>query len=197
MALELEKSNEVIRKNVIEMDAMIAELLESARLSSPNGALRPEPVEVSKIILDIEELAAKYQQEAPGVRILSKPSLPDGLFLRIDPERIRSVFKNLIENAIKYSPKDRKPVEISFERVLPNSFEVIVQDYGIGISEQEQSRVFEPFYRVDKSRCKETGGYGLGLSLCQKIMKAHGGDLKLTSTLQQGTRVVVVFTGFF
>jgi signal transduction histidine kinase len=186
VAVEVDGSGDVIRKNVKEMGSMIAELLESARLGSANGALRLEPTELSPLLL---EAAAKFENETPGVRVVS---LPKGVILNIDPGRIRSVVKNVLENAVKYSPKDRKPVEISFEKSA-DTIEIIVQDFGIGISEREQSLVFEPFYRVDKSRCKETGGYGLGLSLCKKIMTAHGGDLRLTSVLHQGTRVSIVF----
>jgi signal transduction histidine kinase len=191
VAAEIPGSGEVIRKNVKEMDSMIAELLESARMGSSNGALRFEKADLSQLIL---ETAAKFEGEPPGVRVLS---LPKDMMINLDPGRIRSVLRNVIENAIKYSPKDRKPVEISYEKTSPNTLEVIIEDFGIGISEREQSLVFGPFYRVDKSRCKEKGGYGLGLSLCKKIMAAHGGDLKLRSVLNQGTRMSIVFNGVF
>ncbi len=70
---------------------------------------------------------------------------------------------------------------------------ITVQDYGQGISPEDQEKVFEPFYRVDKSRTKDTGGYGLGLSLCREIMLAHGGDIRLESEPGHGTKVTLYF----
>ena len=64
-----------------------------------------------------------------------------------------------------------------------------IKDDGTGISEDELPFIMEPFYRADKSRSKETGGYGLGLSLCKRIMEAHGGKIEVDSTLRTGTTV--------
>ena len=70
---------------------------------------------------------------------------------------------------------------------------VYVQDFGIGIPDAEQERIFEPFYRVDRSRVKKTGGYGLGLSLCREIMQAHGGEIALQSRPGGGTTFMLKF----
>jgi signal transduction histidine kinase len=188
VALEVEGAGEIIRRNLREMESMIAELLDSARLDSSNWSLRLERTDLTALL---REVAARHDGETPGVRLLP---IPGEVFVQADPSRIRSVFQNVIENAIKYSPKDRNPVEISLVPRPSGGVEVTVRDFGIGISEAEQTLVFEPFYRVDKSRCKEKGGYGLGLSLARRIMLAHGGDLRLESTLNEGTRVTAVFT---
>ena len=71
--------------------------------------------------------------------------------------------------------------------------EVSIQDHGRGIPKAEQERVFEPFYRVDPSRNKDTGGYGLGLSLCREIMRAHGGKIELESGAGRGTTVRILW----
>ncbi len=68
-----------------------------------------------------------------------------------------------------------------------------MEDSGVGIPLTDQEKVFEPFYRVDKSRTKATGGYGLGLSLCREIMRAHGGEISLESEPGKGTRVILEF----
>jgi signal transduction histidine kinase len=70
---------------------------------------------------------------------------------------------------------------------------VLITDFGIGIPEEDLTHIFEPFYRVDKSRTKDTGGYGLGLSLCKTIMEAHGGKIKVYSRPQEGTTVALFF----
>ncbi len=70
---------------------------------------------------------------------------------------------------------------------------VRVRDRGTGIPEGELANLFEPFYRVDRSRSRDTGGYGLGLSLCKRIMEAHGGSIGITSREGEGTEVSLVF----
>ena len=69
-----------------------------------------------------------------------------------------------------------------------------IADNGIGIPEEELSFIFEPFYRVDKSRSKDTGGYGLGLSLCKTIMDAHNGKIEIASKPGEGTTVSLFFS---
>jgi signal transduction histidine kinase len=75
----------------------------------------------------------------------------------------------------------------------PPNIVVQIADSGVGIPQDELPFIFEPFYRVDKSRTKDTGGYGLGLSLCKTIMEAHGGRIEIESTSSVGTTVTLVF----
>jgi signal transduction histidine kinase len=102
------------------------------------------------------------------------------------------VLQNVLENALKYSAQQKRPVQVSVE---PHNAHVVmsIQDFGVGIPDDEQEKVFEPFYRVDKSRTKKTGGYGLGLSLCREIMQAHGGEIALQSSPGKGTKVILTF----
>jgi signal transduction histidine kinase len=77
---------------------------------------------------------------------------------------------------------------------LRESYAVIrITDFGIGIPEEELAHIFEPFYRVDKSRAKDTGGFGLGLSLCKTIMEAHDGKIEVQSKPEEGTTVSLFF----
>jgi len=98
---------------------------------------------------------------------------------------------NLVENAIKYNHAGGK-VKISLRQ---NGDEIVlsVADTGIGIAKENQGRIFERFYRVDKSRSSQTGGTGLGLSIVKHIAKLHGAKLHLDSTLGKGTRITAVF----
>ena len=75
----------------------------------------------------------------------------------------------------------------------PHDTVVLIIDNGIGIEAEEISFIFEPFYRVDKSRSKDTGGYGLGLSLCKTIMDAHNGKIEVASEPGEGTTVSLFF----
>lgn len=93
---------------------------------------------------------------------------------------------------MKYSRKSDQPVELSLEDGAGYAVIRIV-DHGIGIPAEDQPYIFEPFYRADKSRTRKTGGYGLGLSMCKTIMEAHGGQIEISSTLNQGTTVTLSF----
>ena len=103
-----------------------------------------------------------------------------------------SISPDLSDNAVKFSDSDSDPIRITVKSRPPH---VVVQiiDNGIGIPPDELPFIFEPFYRVDKSRTKDTGGYGLGLSLCKTIMEAHGGRIEIDSTPNVGTTVTLAF----
>jgi signal transduction histidine kinase len=101
------------------------------------------------------------------------------------------VLRNIIGNALKYSPEGA-PVEVS-ARVFGAGVCLTVADRGGGIPEEDLERVFEPFYRVDRSRSRETGGYGLGLHLCRRIVEAHGGRIVVRNRAGGGAEVEVWF----
>jgi signal transduction histidine kinase len=99
--------------------------------------------------------------------------------------------KNLIENAIKYSANQNRPVEVEVSDVDSIIARITIKDFGIGIPKEDLPLIFEPFYRVDRSRVRETGGYGLGLSLCKKIVTAHSGHITVESEVGVGTSFIV------
>jgi signal transduction histidine kinase len=102
------------------------------------------------------------------------------------------VLKNILENALKYSQPDSQPIEIELKSTTENII-VEIRDDGIGVPAEHLPYLFEPFYRVDKSRSKKTGGYGLGLSLCKKIMEAHGGSIEVINRKPRGMIVKLTF----
>jgi len=110
-------------------------------------------------------------------------------------QMIDELIFNLIDNAIKYN-KDNGSVTVSLFKE-GNGFKIVVADTGIGIAEEHRNRVFERFYRADKSRSKKTGGTGLGLSIVKHITEYHGGSVVLTSALDKGTTVECRFGGSF
>jgi signal transduction histidine kinase len=103
----------------------------------------------------------------------------------VDPDGIRTVLRNLIGNAAKFSLPDSRPVEVSVARDHDAAVVRVVDD-GPGIPEAEIETVFEPFFRVDRSRSRKTGGYGLGLSISRRIAEAHGGTLRAESLPGRG-----------
>lgn len=172
--------------DVREMETMVTELLESARIQSKHGGVNLYPENLSEIL---NAVCQKFSDQKPGLLL---HSLPKEIILQLDYERIKTLFNNIISNALKYSYPDGQAVEISVD-VTDSEVTVTIQDHGQGITEKELPFIFEPFYRVDKSRSKKTGGYGLGMSLSKKIIEAHNGTIEIKSTPGKGTTVFLRF----
>ena len=188
VAIEFLQDNNIkqtLSRNIKSMEAMISEILESERLNSQHGGLQFERVNIVDLLTDACE---NFQEQKPGV--ILKCSFDD-LILTVDPVRVVTVLNNLLSNAIKHS-NATAPIEVSCARG-PGKVLVKVQDNGTGIPQEDLTYIFEPFYRVDKSRSKRTGGYGLGMSVCKKIMEAHNGRIEISSHLNKGTSVLLTF----
>lgn len=175
-----QSAKENIQQDIRELEQMITELLESHRLQSDHGGLVPVETDVAAIV---EDVVKHYAGQGPGVSLVS---VPQPIRLKLDPRLIGIALRNVVDNALKHSARDRGPVEARVE-ATSSCIEISIRDHGPGIPAEEQARVFEPFYRVDKSRTRETGGYGLGLSLAKRIMVAHGGDIRVESHPGQGS----------
>jgi len=113
------------------------------------------------------------------------------IFLSCVPDLLELAIHNLLENAVKYSSS---PAHIRIEtQQLQESVRVAITDRGIGISADDQQRIFERFYAVDRSRSRRLGGSGLGLSIVKMIMDKHGGTISVSSTLGQGSCFILMF----
>jgi signal transduction histidine kinase len=170
---------EKIAGDLAEMETLLAEILEMERLRNGLERLDIKPENLSQLMQD---LAHDYQELPPGV-VYSSPA--DDVNADIDAGRLRTVLQNLLENAIKYSLPDSRAVELSLED-HGEAVALVVRDNGLGIPAEELKNVFEPFYRLDRSRSKKTGGYGLGLSICRKIVAAHNGSITLQPNSDRG-----------
>jgi signal transduction histidine kinase len=189
IALEFLENSEIkknIRDDINELETKITELLETERLDSKYGKLKLVKSNICELIREVRD---GFLNQKPGIRMVS---FPKNVCLKVDRERIKILFRNILDNAIRYSDPDSYPVEISL-REKPDEYTIAVQDFGKGIPEQEIPFIFEPFYRVDKSRSKKTGGYGLGMSLSKKIMDAHGGIIEVSSRPEVGTTIFLKF----
>ena len=183
VAMELttpEARNSVLRA-VKDLDTMVTELLESARLDDAQGRLKLERVDLAG---ELRELVACYESHKPGVRALFSESVH--IFCLVDTTRIQTALRNILENALKYSAQSHKPVEVGMF-IKEQTVIVSIRDFGEGIPHDDVAQIFEPFYRVDRSRAKATGGYGLGLALAQKIVTAHQGTLTVESEPGHGS----------
>jgi signal transduction histidine kinase len=187
VALELlppETERKGMAADISEMEHKVAELLELERLRSG----RSLELSMQNLVSVIHDAAGAFNERPPGFLVTAPISK---VMIEIDGEKIRSVFRNLLENAFKYALSQR-PIEI---RVNDTDTAVVVRvsDDGSGIPEKDTARLFEPFYRADPSRTKATGGYGLGLSICKRVMQAHGGDIVLDRSKKTGASFVLTF----
>jgi signal transduction histidine kinase len=164
--------------DLAEMEAMIAELLELERLRDGRG-LRTERQDLAAILRDV---ASGFHGRTPGVHIVS---LPREIMVDADGEKIRTVLRNLLENAVKYSLPDSRPVEVA--AACDDTTAVLtVTDDGPGVPAEDRATIFEPFFRVNRSRTKSPAGYGLGLSICKRVIEAHGGTITLKPNTPRG-----------
>ena len=118
---------------------------------------------------------------------------PDGIKIRANITLLRQAIVNIIENAVAYSKEGKVSIEIE---KINGEICITVKDEGIGIEPKFHGRIFERFFRVDKSRNRSTGGAGLGLAIVKHIMLAHKGRVDVTSSLGEGSRFSLFFPGY-
>ena len=138
---------------------------------------------------DLAELARRaadsVRQQAQSKQVALTVDAPTALPVLVDPGRVNQVLRNLISNAVEYSPPGGN---VAIKAVASGSqVQVTVIDSGPGIPAEDLPHIFERFYRVDKSRTRATGGVGLGLTIAKRLMEAHGGTLQVHSEVGVGT----------
>jgi signal transduction histidine kinase len=188
VALEL-LDDEAVRQNILEdideMGRLIADLLESEALNTRHAILRREPTDLGELVQAVIDTDFAEQRSRIGL-LLPDESLEGPL----DVTRVRLLVRNLVENALRYSPPGDEKVQIGASR-SGEHLELCVRDQGDGIPAEHLERITEPFYRADPARSRATGGIGLGLYLCRLIAEAHGGALHIDSQPGCGTVVTV------
>ena len=112
----------------------------------------------------------------------------------IEPDLVYCLLKNLVENAANAMPGSGGKIIIT-QKMIKNGCRIFVKDNGCGIPENSMKHLTDPFYRVDRSRSRQAGGTGLGLSLCREIADIHGGYIRFRSMAEKGTVVMVALKG--
>ena len=166
--------------------ALIEDILMISKLDE-GGGQELEDMELATIVAEaVESLSQKAAENQVAIQISGV-----GIGMKANRSLMYEMFYNLIDNAIKYNkPGGVVNVDIIHK---DSRIQITVADTGIGIPKEAQSRVFERFYRVDKSRSKKTGGTGLGLAIVKHIVLVHGGKIELHSRQDKGTTVTVLF----
>ena len=166
---------------------LVQEIIDLSRLQSSDPLSKAFPVEISEIVREAVN-QAQINSEARGIYV-EIGKLDESTVIG-DRDQLIAAVHNLIENAINYSPEDTK-VSIVAQRKEP-LIEISVTDQGIGIADEDQSRIFERFYRVDPARSRETGGTGLGLSIVKHVALNHGGDIRVWSKIGVGSTFTLI-----
>jgi two-component system phosphate regulon sensor histidine kinase PhoR len=178
---------EIIERNALRMERIVSDLLQLARLErDPADWLQLETCSLEEICVSATE-AMQPQAAAKSVKIVA--DLEPGARLRANAGLVEQALVNLLENAIRYSPEG---ASVRLEGRTAGGFaEICVRDYGPGIPAPDLERIFERFYRADKSRDRRSGGTGLGLAIVRHIAMAHGGSASAESWAGEGSRFML------
>jgi two-component system, OmpR family, phosphate regulon sensor histidine kinase PhoR len=180
---------ETILSNARRMQRLVDELLDLSRVES--GGWRPAPQVVEIADAAREAWAALADRGAATGITFETDVAPDAHALLVDPDALRQIFTNLLENALRHTPAGgRIRVAAVVDR---DGIAVSVTDSGSGIPAEHLPRIFERFYRVDSGRARHQGGTGLGLAIVKHLVEAHGGRVAAESALSRGTTIRMSF----
>lgn len=177
----------VIVSEADRMTRLVKDLLTLSRLDEKQGEIKKEPIEMRSFAEDLVERmqinAQKKQQ------LLSYTAVNEVPVFFSDRDKLEQVVVNILSNAIKYTSQGGK-IQVFSGRIYGEVY-IKVSDNGIGIPQENLSRIFERFYRVDKARSRDTGGTGLGLAIAKQIMDRLGGKITISSEYGKGTEVTI------
>lgn len=179
---------EIINEESLRLQRLIGELLDLSKIESKQDHLKMEPIQIDKMVQSViktmeERFRAKGQQWHIKVE--------EPFEVVVDHDRFRQILLNLLANASNYTPAGGH-ITVEVERQA-NEWTCKVADTGIGIPQEDLSRVFERFYRVDKARARDSGGTGLGLAIVKHLVEAHRGKIEVESQLGEGTVFTLTF----
>lgn len=182
-----EKFLTVIASESRRMARLVTDLLTLSRYDSNKNKTKKENFDLGELVKKCQEkLAIEIKKKNHEVRCFVTADVPP---VYADKDDIERVVLNILSNSIKYT-KDKGNIKIYVGFVYNDAY-IKIFDNGIGIPEEDLSRIFERFYRVDKARTREMGGTGLGLSIAKEILDKNGGSIDIKSVVGEGTEVVI------
>lgn len=170
------------RDEIGRITRLVTELQRISQTENDSRRLDKEPVKLKALA---EEMTARFEGQFRQHRLLCTVEGEESI-VEADKGKLQQVMTNLLSNAVKYTEPGKR-IEMIIED-MPDYAVVTVADEGIGIPEKDQEKVFERFYRVDKSHSRKTGGAGIGLTIVKTIVQAHGGKVMLESEIGKGSR---------
>ena len=176
---------EIIRDHSARLSRLTDDLMKLSRIEAGKLPLDLQTADLAEII-SLEEGPAQAAAARKGIRFAVESSSTHVAHVRGDAGLLREVVRNLLDNAIQYTPVGG---QISVMAESNGNFAIVtVADNGIGIPLAEQSRIFERFYRVDDARSREAGGTGLGLAIAKHVVESHGGRIWVDSAVGEGSK---------
>ena len=179
-----EESMEVIQEEMERMSRLLGDLLLLARADTGGLPLRHEPVELDTVLFEVYRQVSRIEKP-----VAVELTAVDQATILGDEDRLKQLLLNLVDNGIKYS-RPGGAVRLSLAKDKGWA-QLVVSDTGIGIPTEDLPHIFDRFYRVDKARSRAQGGSGLGLAIAKWIVQAHGGAIKVDSTVGVGTTFTV------
>jgi signal transduction histidine kinase len=178
---------ERIRTAAWHLLGLIEQILIYARLEVGRERVHVEKVQISRMLRDAAELIEPVASEKGlEFRILEPP---EDVQVETDSTKLRQILLNLLSNAVKFTESGRVELEA---RLTEDGVAFMVHDTGVGIAPEHQQRVFDSFWQVDQSATRKEGGTGIGLSVSRKLARLLGGDITVSSTLQEGTTFTLI-----
>jgi signal transduction histidine kinase len=173
-----------IGDDIHEVEKMINEILETERLKHGEKNMVVEEFDLFGLVREV--------RDDLGIEEGSVSITGSDTSVKCSREKVKIAIKNIMENGAKYSDISAAPLEV-YAETGEKWISLHFRDQGEGVPEKELDLIFEPFYRVDRSRSRDSGGYGLGLSLSKKIMEACGGDITISSRPGEGATITLLF----
>jgi two-component system phosphate regulon sensor histidine kinase PhoR len=178
---------EIVTRQTLRMERLVKDLLRLARLDAGQETLEVAPCDIRSLAQHvIGDLATVLEAHAQRVEV---DVAADAATIRADAAKLHDVLRNLVANSATYAP-ERTAIGLSASRVGSRTV-ITVSDQGPGIPPGDLSRVFERFYRVDKSRARDPGGTGLGLSIVKHLVELHGGEVRAENRAEGGARFTI------
>ncbi len=166
-------------KSIERINSILEDLDFITRLEAGAMVVKQNPYDLHRQLIDILDQMEPIAKER-GVKLKLIRNYDPPIIVKADPKRIEQVFINLLQNAIKYSKTTNGEVELSVSE-FSQSVKITITDNGLGIPKEDLQRIFERFYRVEKSRARDAGGSGLGLAIVKHILEAHKQRIEVQS----------------
>ena len=186
---ERQRYLKVLGRETDRLAALVEELLSLASAESGDLHLEMAPVSAAAVATQVHDAMAPLAQRERHIKLLCSVE-PEPEPVLADRGRLVQVLMNLVRNAITHTP-DGGLVSIEVAGLPEGAVEMRVSDTGPGISPEDAGRIFDRFYRVDSSRARATGGFGLGLAIAREMVEAMGGRIRVDSVVGQGSRFTV------
>lgn len=185
---------DIIRSNTERLNILVADLLDISRLESGRILLTPQEVDLKELAEDVIETASQRSQEEEKSMVFEM-ELTDTLpSVYADPDRLRQIIANLVENAYHYTPANGRVILAISNVNDSDSVQIDVHDNGVGIALEDQSQVFERFYRGEDPLVLATPGTGLGLPIVKQLIEMHNGEIWVKSPGERGKGSTFSFT---